>query len=214
MYGDSHLLDFETIIFFITISTLLALTPGPDNIFVLTQSMTKGARSGIFVTLGLCSGLLFHTSAVALGIATIFQTSIIAFTILKFIGACYLLYLAYISFISHVKNKIQPNNESLNLTKLYKRGVIMNITNPKVSIFFLAFLPQFINKSTDNVTLQIFALGAIFMFCALIVFSSIALLAGKLGNFFTRSKNIENILHKVTGTIFLGLAIKLAMSTK
>jgi threonine/homoserine/homoserine lactone efflux protein len=208
------LLDFETIILFITASTLLALAPGPDNIFVLTQSMIKGAKPGIFVTLGLCSGLVFHTSAVALGVAAIFQTSVVAFNILKLVGAAYLLYLAYMSFTSNSKSSVQANKEDLSLFKLYKRGIIMNITNPKVSIFFLAFLPQFTNPSTGSVTLQIFILGAIFMVCALVVFSSIALVAGKLGNWFNRSQNAENILNKVAGTVFAGLALKLAMSER
>ncbi len=208
------MLDFETIILFITASTLLALAPGPDNIFVLTQSMIKGAKPGIFVTLGLCSGLVFHTSAVALGVAAIFQTSVVAFNILKLVGAAYLLYLAYMSFTSNSKSSVQANKEDLSLFKLYKRGIIMNITNPKVSIFFLAFLPQFTNPSTGSVTLQIFILGAIFMVCALVVFSSIALVAGKLGNWFNRSQNAENILNKVAGTVFAGLALKLAMSER
>ena len=208
------MLDFETILLFVTASTLLALAPGPDNIFVLTQSMIKGAKPGIFVTLGLCSGLVFHTTAVALGVAAIFQTSILAFNILKFLGAGYLLYLAYMSFMSNSKSKIKADKDNLNLVKLYKRGIIMNITNPKVSIFFLAFLPQFTNPSTGSVTLQIFVLGAIFMLCALVVFSSISLVAGKLGNWFNRSKNAENILNKVAGTVFAGLAIKLALSER
>jgi len=198
----------------VTASTLLALAPGPDNIFVLTQSMTKGAKPGVFVTLGLCSGLVFHTAAVALGVAAVFQTSIVAFNILKFIGAGYLLYLAYMSFTTNSQSKIKADKENLSLARLYKRGIIMNITNPKVSIFFLAFLPQFTNPTTGSVTLQIFALGAIFMLCALVVFSSIALVAGKLGNWFNRSKNAENILNKIAGTVFAGLALKLATSER
>jgi len=208
------MLDFETMLLFITASTLLALAPGPDNIFVLTQSMIKGAKPGIFVTLGLCSGLVFHTSAVALGVAAIFQTSIVAFNILKFIGAGYLLYLAYMSFMSNSKSKVEADKSSLSPFKLYKRGVIMNITNPKVSIFFLAFLPQFTNPSIGSVTMQIFVLGAIFMGCTLVIFSSIALVAGKLGNWFNRLDNAENILNKVAGTVFAGLALKLAMSER
>jgi len=90
----------------------------------------------------------------------------------------------------------------------------MNITNPKVSIFFLAFLPQFTNPASGSVTLQIFMLGAIFMICALVVFSSIALVAGKLGDWFNKSKNAENILNKVAGTVFVGLALKLALSER
>jgi len=208
------LLDFQTIILFITASTLLALAPGPDNLFVLTQSMSKGAKPGIFVTLGLCSGLVFHTTAVALGIAAIFQTSIVAFDILKYIGAVYLLYLGFMAYKSSSNSNVKADKSSLSSFKLYKRGIIMNITNPKVSIFFLAFLPQFTNPNSGNVTLQIFILGAIFMLCALVVFSSIALVAGKLGSWFNRSPNAENILNKVAGTVFAGLAIKLAMSER
>jgi len=128
-------------------SILLALAPGPDIIFVLTQSMTKGSRSGIVIALGLCSGLIFHTSAVALGVAVIFQTSIIAFTILKCVGAAYLLYLAYMAFKDASKSKLEAQNAPVDLLSLYKRGILMNITNPKVSIFFLAFLPQFTNPN-------------------------------------------------------------------
>lgn len=208
------MLDFNTIVLFISASVLLALAPGPDNIFVMTQSMTKGAKPGIFVTLGLCTGLIFHTSAVALGVAAIFQTSIIAFNALKLIGAGYLLYLAYMSFMSNSKSKVNASKEDISLFKLYKRGIIMNVTNPKVSIFFLAFLPQFTNPQSGSITLQVFFLGALFMLSALVVFSSIALLAGKLGNWFNRSQNAENILNKVAGTIFAGLAIKLALSER
>jgi threonine/homoserine/homoserine lactone efflux protein len=208
------MIDSQTLLLFITASSLLALAPGPDNLFVLTQSMSKGARPGIMVTLGLCTGLVFHTSAVALGVAAIFQTSIVAFNILKYIGAAYLLYLAYLSFKSSSKSNIKADKHNLSDLKLYKRGIIMNVTNPKVSIFFLAFLPQFTNPQNGNVTIQIFMLGAIFMLCALVIFSSIAILAGKLGNWFNRSKNAENILNKVAGTVFAGLAIKLALSER
>jgi len=206
--------ELDTLILFITASTLLALAPGPDNIFVLTQSMIKGAKPGVFITLGLCSGLIFHTSAVALGVAAIFQTSITAFNILKFIGAAYLLYLAYMSFKSSSQSKVKASEDDVSLFKLYKRGIIMNITNPKVSIFFLAFLPQFTNPVDNNVTLQIFSLGALFMLCALVVFSSIAMLAGKLGTWFNQSPNAQSILNKIAGTVFAALAVKLAMSER
>lgn len=206
------MLDFETILLFITASSILALAPGPDNIFVLTQSMSRGSKEGIYVTLGLCSGLIFHTTAVALGISALVQSSPIAFNILKYIGAGYLLYLAYMSFLSNSKTEIKAKNNNLSLSKLYKRGIIMNVTNPKVSIFFLAFLPQFTNENLGNVTYQIFLLGFLFMLCALVIFSSIALLAGKIGNWFNKSENAQNILNKIAGTIFGGLAIKLAMA--
>lgn len=208
------MLDFQTLAMFIMASTFLALAPGPDNLFVLTQSMVRGSKAGLAITLGLCSGLVFHTSAVALGVAVIFQTSALAFTLLKFAGAGYLLYLAYLSFKDASKTKLSTDKLSLSLGALYRRGILMNVTNPKVSIFFLAFLPQFTKPALGNVTAQVFLLGATFMLCALVVFSLIALLAGRVGDWFAKTKYGESILNKVAGTIFGVLAIKLALSER
>ncbi|NOX16480.1 MAG: LysE family translocator [Epsilonproteobacteria bacterium] len=206
------MLSLDTVLLFITASTLLALVPGPDNIFVLTQSMSKGAKPGIFVTLGLCTGLIVHTTAVALGVAAIFQTSQLAFNILKYIGAAYLLYLAYLSFKSSSTHHLKANQKELSYLKLYQRGIFMNVTNPKVSIFFLAFLPQFTNPQSGHVTLQIFMLGFIFILCALVVFSSISLLAARIGSWFNKTKNGEKILNRVAGSVFGLLALKLAFT--
>jgi threonine/homoserine/homoserine lactone efflux protein len=208
------MLDFQTIVMFMSASTLLALAPGPDILFVLTQSMSKGSRSGIAVTLGLCSGLVFHTSAVALGVAVIFQTSVIAFTILKIVGAAYLLYLAFMAFKDASKSKLSADKTPLSFKALYKRGILMNITNPKVSIFFLAFLPQFTNAQAGNVTAQIFLLGALFMVCAFCVFTAVSLLAGRVGAWFSRTQSGEKILNRIAGTVFAALALKLAMSSR
>ncbi|MDX1808032.1 MAG: LysE family translocator [Sulfurospirillaceae bacterium] len=206
--------SIDTIVLFVTASVLLALAPGPDNIFVLTQSMSKGAKPGIFVTMGLCTGLIVHTTAVALGVAAIFQTSQLAFDALKYIGALYLLYLAYLSFKSSSSHHLKANQAKLSYFKLYRRGIFMNITNPKVSIFFLAFLPQFTDAKNGNITLQIFILGFIFIVCTFLVFSGVSLVAGKLGDWFNRNKNAEGILNKVAGSIFGLLAIKLALTQR
>ena len=208
------MLELQTIVMFVTASTLLALAPGPDILFVLTQSMSKGSRSGIVIALGLCSGLIFHTTAVALGVAVIFQTSALAFSLLKFVGAAYLLYLAFMAFKDASKSKLESSKSRLSLVSLYKRGILMNITNPKVSIFFLAFLPQFTNPEVGNITGQIFTLGALFMLSAFVVFTLISLLAGRVGAWFSKTKNGEKILNRVSGTIFAALAVKLAFTSK
>lgn len=208
------MLDLQTIAMFITASTLLALAPGPDILFVLTQSMSQGSRSGIAIALGLCSGLIFHTTAVALGVAVIFQTSLLAFTLLKIIGAAYLLYLAFMAFKDASKSKLETDKTPIRLVSLYKRGIFMNITNPKVSIFFLAFLPQFTRPEAGNVTGQIFMLGALFMLSAFVVFFFVSLLAGRVGQWFSQTKNGEKILNRVAGTIFAALAFKLAFTSR
>jgi threonine/homoserine/homoserine lactone efflux protein len=204
------MISTETMITFITASTLLALAPGPDNIFVLTQSALRGRSSGIVVMLGLCTGLLVHTGAVALGVAVIFQTSAVAFSLLKFIGAGYLLYLAWQAFRASADKIKIKNNGKVNHWKLYCRGIIMNITNPKVSIFFLAFLPQFANPSRGPVSLQILLLGGLFIISTILVFGGIALLSGTLGQWLNRSTRTQNALNKTAGIVFLGLALKLA----
>ena len=208
------MLPIETLLAFFTASILLALMPGPDNIFVLTQSIFQGKKSGLIITLGLCTGLIFHTLAVAFGVAVIFQTSIIAFTILKVIGAMYLLYLAWQIFnAGNQKIDTKINNTLIDYKKLYYRGIIMNITNPKVSIFFLAFLPQFTNPNIGSVTLQMFLLGSLFLLAAILVFSSIALLSGNLSKIINKSEKSQKILNKIVSFVFVALAIKL-ISTK
>ena len=208
------MLPLETLIAFFTTSVLLAIIPGPDNIFVLTQSIFQGKKSGLIIMLGLCTGLIFHTLAVILGVAVIFQTSIFAFTILKIIGAMYLLYLAWQIFkAGNQKIDTKNNNANIDYKKLYYRGIIMNITNPKVSIFFLAFLPQFTNPNLGSIPLQMLLLGILFLIAALLVFSIIALYSAKLGKTINKSDKSQKILNKLVSLVFVALAIKL-ISTK
>ena len=208
------MLPLETLIAFFTTSVLLAIIPGPDNIFVLTQSIFQGKKSGLIIMLGLCTGLIFHTLAVTLGVAVVFQTSIFAFTILKIIGAMYLLYLAWQIFkAGNQKIDTKNNNANIDYKKLYYRGIIMNITNPKVSIFFLAFLPQFTNPNLGPIPLQMLLLGILFLIAALLVFSLIALYSAKLGKIINKSDKSQKILNKLVSLVFVALAIKL-ISTK
>ncbi len=208
------MIPIEIFIPFFIASILLALAPGPDNIFVLTQSAVYGKRAGLVVMLGLCTGLIGHSLAVALGVAVIFQTSTIAFSALKFIGAAYLAYLAWNAFRASVTIIQNESEEILNLGKLYRRGIIMNITNPKVSIFFLAFLPQFADPMKGSVPLQIFQLGGFFILATLFVFGGVAILGGTLGGWLNRSARTQKILNYVAGTVFLTLAIMVAMAKR
>jgi threonine/homoserine/homoserine lactone efflux protein len=130
------MIPLETLATFSTASVLLALAPGPDNIFVLTQSALRGPIAGLLVPPGLCTGVLVHTTAVAFGVAAIFQVSALAFTLLKLFGAGYLLYLAWRAFRASAESIAGDPADRLDYAKLYRRGIIMSVTNPKVSIFF------------------------------------------------------------------------------
>tara|TARA_B110000305_G_C19424829_1_gene632999 strand:- start:1229 stop:1855 length:627 start_codon:yes stop_codon:yes gene_type:complete len=201
----------ESLTTFLAASFLLSLAPGPDNIFVLTQSALYGKRQGIIITLGLCTGLIVHTGAVALGVAAIFMVSARAFTTLKLIGASYLLYLAWQAWkasASSLDNSLETTLPSIGA--LYRRGIIMNLSNPKIAIFFLAFLPQFADPASGNMTLQLFMLGCIFILVSFIVFSIIACLAGLIAEYFKRSKHAQILLNRIAALVFTSLALRLA----
>jgi threonine/homoserine/homoserine lactone efflux protein len=207
--GVLIMLPLDVAALFFTTSIVLALAPGPDNLFVLAQSAQHGKRAGLVVTGGLCTGVLVHTAAVSFGVAAIFQTSVVAFTLLKYFGAGYLLYLAWMSFRAGGEKGNGSKVNQISMGKLYRRGIIMNVTNPKVSLFFLAFLPQFVDPEYGPIIPQMLMLGLLFIFSAVIIFGAISLLAGGFGETLTRSKRARKILNRLAGTVFAGLAIKL-----
>ena len=207
-----EILSTETIIAFVTASVVLSLVPGPDNIFVMSHSALKGWRIGFYITLGLCTGLIGHTVLIAIGVSVIFQTSAIAFNGLKIIGAFYLLYLAWLSVQNKELNLGGTDKDSTNRS-YYFTGVIMNLTNPKVALFFLVFLPQFVNTSNDNVSIQIFLLGLLFILSALCVFTSIAYLASFLEDILKKSKTVNKNLNILAALIYFALAINLFFVT-
>lgn len=207
------LIPFDTILIFVMTSFALGLAPGPDNIFVLTQSALLGRKAGLFVTLGLCTGLMVHTAAVALGVAVLFQTSALAFSVLKFVGAGYLLYLAYGAFRADNSHIPQEGNSQIATApiRLYRRGIIMNITNPKVAIFFLAFLPQFTQPANGMISVQMLMLGGLFIITTLCLFSSIAFGAGYLGDWLRKSAKAQRIMNRIAGLVFVALAMRLIL---
>ncbi len=202
------MISADILVPFLLASIALDIAPGPDNLFVLTQSALHGKKAGALVTLGLCTGLIFHTSLVALGLAVIFQESW-ALGALKLFAATYLLYLAYKTLAANLVNL----NESMKLPNaaLYQRGIIMSSTNPKVSVFFLAFLPQFISADTGSFVSQVFILGGVFAVTAFCVFSGIAYAGGRLQQQLISSPNIQIMLNRVAACVFTALAANLLL---
>jgi threonine/homoserine/homoserine lactone efflux protein len=208
------LISLETLGTFFAASLLLALAPGPDNIFVLTQSAIQGRTAGFLITIGLCTGLIVHTTAVTLGVAAIFQASALAFTALKLVGAAYLVYLAWGAFRAGASKMQNRPDEQLQGWHLYRRGIIMNVTNPKVSIFFLAFLPQFADPSRGPLSFQMIALGVVFIAATLLVFGGVALTAGSLGEWLKGSPRTQQAMNRIAALVFIGLAINLILARK
>lgn len=206
------MIPLDVLLLFFVASIALAVAPGPDNIFVLTQSAVYGKKPGFIITLGLCTGLLFHISAVALGVAAIFKTSLLAFTILKIAGAAYLLYLAWQAFYAGSASVPAAASERRDGWTLYARGILMNLANPKVAIFFLSFLPQFADPAHGSVSVQIVMLGMVFILAALIVFNLIAWAASHIAHWLNSSRRVQLIINRAVGLIFITLACRLLFS--
>lgn len=208
------MIDFHTLLVFFSTAVILALSPGPDNLFVMAQAAQNGRKAGLYVTLGLSTGLIGHTVAVAFGLAAIVNSSLLAFSILKFAGAAYLLYLAWQAFRAGGSTAVKEKVQVLNRGDLYRRGIFMNLTNPKVSLFFMAFLPQFADPSRGSMMVQFFQLGGLFIIATMLVFGIISFLAGGVGEKYRNSLGARKIVNRVAATVFVGLALKLALSER
>ncbi|MEK8197554.1 MULTISPECIES: LysE family translocator [Lysinibacillus] len=205
-------MEISTLFAFLGAAIILTIMPGPDNLFVLAQSITQDKKAGIATSLGLCTGLLVHISAAVLGISAIIYQSTIIFSIVKFAGAAYLLYLAWQSFRAKGDPfSLQQQNVQA-YVKLYKKGILMNILNPKVSLFFLALLPQFVHPSQGHVALQMLILGIVFLVQALVLFILFSLFAGKVRNVIIGQPVIAKRLNMIQGILFTFIGIQIAIS--
>ena len=198
----------DQIIPFLTASILLTFSPGPDIIYVLVRSMAFGYKQGIVTALGLVSGILIHTSLVAFGVSAIIKQSDSIFLIIKIFGAIYLLYLAYQVYKSDPE--IAFTAEGVNkksMFRLFRQGFIMNVLNPKVSIFFLAFFPGFLWDPGGDTVQQFYILGALFMLQALIIFSFVAVMADRISKYIKSHPKSGVFLKWLQVVIFILIAV-------
>jgi threonine/homoserine/homoserine lactone efflux protein len=204
---------FEILLSFAFATSLLAISPGPDNIFVLTQSIVNGKKFGLATVFGLISGCLVHTTLLAFGISAVIKESEILFTGIKVLGAIYLIFLAYKVYKSDATITFSEENVSKKTTRqLFKEGFIMNVLNPKVSIFFLAFFPGFLFSDTINTVFQFYVLGIIFMLVSLVIFSMIAILAGTISKNIKGNNKIGYYLKWTQIAVFILIAIFIVVS--
>ena len=200
-------MQLETIFAFLSASALLAIMPGPDVIYVITQSITNGKKYGIATALGLVSGVIMHTSLIAFGISEIIKRNTSVFLAIKIFGALYLFYLAYQVYKIPTKLNLSEKVSKKSLFKLVKQGFIMNVLNPKVTLFFLAFFPAFINYSLPNIKEQIVILGILFTVQSFIIFSILAILADKMTSVLIKNTAFEKSLRAIQITVFISLGI-------
>ncbi len=196
-------------------TSVLALSPGPDNIYVLMQSVVNGRKYGLATVAGLISGCLVHTSLVAFGVSAIIKESDVLFFFIKMLGAFYLIYLAFKVYRSTEELSLSSKSvPKKNLFQLFKQGFVMNVLNPKVSIFFLAFFPGFLFSESLSSVIQFYVLGILFMFVSLIIFSLIAILAGSISEHIKQNKSIGLYLKWLQIIVYIGIAILIFTSEK
>lgn len=197
---------------FFAVSWALIIAPGPDMFYVITRAMTHGRKAGIISAVGVICGILAHTTAAALGITLVFQTSAFAFLIVKYLGAIYLIYLGIKAWQDKSAFSLQTSASGASSGALFWQGVLSNILNPKIAVFFLAFLPQFVDQRSDQVALQMAILGLTFAFFGLCFLVVVGYFAGAVGAWLTRSPQYTNILRWLTGGILISLGIRLALT--
>lgn len=202
----------EVLLQFLTASVLLTLSPGPDIIYVLVTGLSQGKRQGILLSLGLVTGIIIHTSLVAFGISALITTSETLFLLIKLAGVVYLLYLAFKIYRGPATIDLQSENHKKNSQNYIKQGFLMNVLNPKVTLFFMAFFPQFLWDKTENTVIQFYILGLIFMLQAFIIFGTIAIFANKFYNFIQHYSKSALIFKYLQIIVFVSIALYIIFS--
>ena len=201
-------MNYEILLSFVVSVSALAISPGPDNIFVLMQSVVHGKKYGLATVAGLMTGCIIHTTLVAFGVSVIIQENPSVFLAIKILGAAYLLFLAYKVFRSDASISMNSDNIQKKTTgQLFRVGFLMNVLNPKVTIFFLALFPGFLFSDTLSSVVQFYVLGGLFILTSFVIFSSIALLGGRISEKIQQNNNIGVWLKWLQIVVFVGIAI-------
>lgn len=206
----SGIINFEV---FIVTGILLNMTPGTDTIFILTKSIGQGRQAGVVSALGIGAGCIVHTILAALGLSLIIAKSILVFTIIKYAGAAYLLYVGYKMMTDYSLLPLEniENDLTMKYWKIFRDGMFTNILNPKVALFFIAFLPQFVDPASTNTVLPLLALGTTFIVTGTIWCLMLAIFASAIFNRLKTNRNIAAYINKICGLTLIGLGIKVAL---
>lgn len=205
------LIDPQVLLAFSLASLIISIVPGPDMLFIAATGLASGPRAGVLAALGMSTGLAIHTMLAALGLGALLEAFPAVFEVLRVVGAVYLTYLAVTSFLAARRDPELPGHEPKTpWGRVYGKAVLTNLANPKVIAFYLAFFPQFIDLGRGAVTAQFFILGALLIVIGLTVDASAGLLAGRLGDLARRRPAVQKWLHRISGTVFAALAVRLA----
>ncbi|MFV3073308.1 LysE family translocator [Niveispirillum fermenti] len=204
----------ETLLLFLTAALALNLTPGPDMLFCLGSGAQRGPRAGLAAALGVATGAMAHTAAAAFGLAGLLMASPLLFEIVRWAGAAYLLWLAWNTFRAPPPAAAGTATSQRDIGRIFLRGAITNILNPKIAIFFLAFLPQFIDPARGSVIVQALVLGTLLNLSGTIVNAMVGMGAGGVGRRLARNPAAARMLNRISGTVFLGMAVRLGLMSR
>ena len=207
------MIDPTKFILFIGVSWALIIAPGPDMIYVITRGVTQGRRAGMLSAVGVICGILVHTTAAAFGLTLILQTSALAFMLVKYLGAVYLIYLGIKAWGDKSTFLLDASTSNVSFRKIFWQGVLSNVLNPKIAIFFLAFLPQFVDQGSA-VPLQMAILGLTFAFFGLCFLLAVGYFSGTIGSWLTHRPRIGQFLGRFAAGILIALGIRLALTER
>jgi RhtB (resistance to homoserine/threonine) family protein len=212
IFLNGVVVDFNSYLLFIGASIILCIVPGPDMIYLLSRTIAQGKKAGFAAALGINLGGYFHLTAAILGISAIIATSAIAFTILKYCGAAYLIYIGFKAILSNSSSAIDSsdNEAQLSIKSIFWQGFISDVLNPKVAIFFISLLPQFIQADNNNTFTQLIILGITVNIIALLINFVLVWFSHSVSSNLRQSNRVSKVLNNVMGTIFISLGLKLA----
>jgi threonine/homoserine/homoserine lactone efflux protein len=208
------MIDPTKFLLFVGVSWALTIAPGPDMLYVITRGVTQGRKAGMLSALGVICGVLVHTTAAAFGLTLILQTSALAFLIIKYLGAIYLIYLGIKAWRDNSTFNLQTSTSSVSFRRVFWQGVLSNVLNPKIAIFFLAFLPQFVDKGSSDVTLQMVILGLTFALFGLCFMLAVGYSSGTIGSWLTHRPHYAQLLQRFAGGILIALGVRLALTER
>ena len=205
------MLQEVSFVLFLTASLVVIVAPGPDNILVLTRGISQGRKAAVASAAGASLGLVCHSLFAAAGLSAILAQSAVAFALVKYAGAAYLIYLGAKALLSREGFAVPGGGRTIRLRSVFVQGVASNIMNPKIAVFFLAYLPQFADPTTGSMGLQLLLLGLAFALLTLLVFSVLGYFSGSLGDTLERRPRLSDALRWFTGGVFIALGLRLAL---
>ncbi|BCJ68814.1 LysE family translocator [Polymorphospora rubra] len=205
-------IDPGVLALFVVAIVVICLTPGPDMIYVLAHAISQGPMAGVVASAGMAVGMLVHTLAVTLGLATLMAAAPLLFDVIKWAGAAYLVYIGIRSWIDSGKPPVVGDRPRVPLRTVLWRATVTNLLNPKIVLFYLAFLPQFVDRERGGTGVQLLVLGLLFVVVGFVIDALIALVAGKASAFLLRRRQVDKLLNRIAGTVFLALAARLVVT--